>query len=233
MRVFVTGGTGTIGEAVIKELRRAGHAVRGLSRSDASDAKLRALGATPHRGALDQSASYQRSAAAHDALLHIAFDYGNAIATDRVAIEALLAAGKGRRLYLGRAGHGQHRYARRRVGLDGGRNPDDRLAPGARALDARSGQRRNHHRGDPAGLRLRRHRDWLHQASGMFVHAGYPTLEAVNRAEAQLYTIVNQQSSLLSISTAVSVWWCQAWLRRPWRCVSRISNPPQKPTGAH
>ena len=82
-------------------------------------------------------------------------------------------------------------------------------------------------------LRLRRHRDWLHQASGMFVHAGYPTLEAVNRAEAQLYTIVNQQSSLLSISTAVSVWWCQAWLRWPWRCVSRISNPPQKPTGAH
>ena len=49
--------------------------MRGLSRSDASDAKLRALGATPHRGALDQSASYQRSAAAHDALLHIAFDY--------------------------------------------------------------------------------------------------------------------------------------------------------------
>ena len=56
MRVFITGGTGTIGEAVIKELRRAGHTVTGLSRSEASDAKPRALGATPHRGALDQSA---------------------------------------------------------------------------------------------------------------------------------------------------------------------------------
>ena len=44
MRVFITGGTGTIGEAVIKELRRAGHAVMGLSRSEASDAKLRAHG---------------------------------------------------------------------------------------------------------------------------------------------------------------------------------------------
>jgi nucleoside-diphosphate-sugar epimerase len=32
MRVFITGWTGTIGEAVIKELRRAGHAVTGLSR---------------------------------------------------------------------------------------------------------------------------------------------------------------------------------------------------------
>jgi hypothetical protein len=62
--------------------------VTGLSRSEASDAKLTALGATPHRGASDQSASYQRSAAARDALLHVAFDYGNAIATDRVAIEA-------------------------------------------------------------------------------------------------------------------------------------------------
>ena len=94
-RVFITGGTGTIGEAVIKELRRAGHAVTGLSRSETSDAKLRALGAMPHRGLLDQSASYQRPAAAHDALLHVAFDYGNAIATDRVAIQALLAAAKG------------------------------------------------------------------------------------------------------------------------------------------
>jgi len=64
MRVFITGGTGTIGEAVIKELRRARHAVTGLSRSEASDAKLRALGATPHRGLLDQPASYQSAAAA-------------------------------------------------------------------------------------------------------------------------------------------------------------------------
>ncbi len=95
MRVFITGGTGTIGEAVIKELRRAGHAVTGLSRSEASDAKLRSLGATPHRGSLDQPASYQSAAAAHDALLHVAFDYGSAIATDRVAIETLLAAARG------------------------------------------------------------------------------------------------------------------------------------------
>jgi nucleoside-diphosphate-sugar epimerase len=94
MRVFITGGTGTIGEAVIKELRRAGHGVTGLSRSEATDAKLRALGATPHRGVLDQPASYQSAVATHVALVHVAFDYGNALAIDRVAIEALLAAAK-------------------------------------------------------------------------------------------------------------------------------------------
>src|SRR5690242_4832233 len=95
MRVFITGGTGTIGEAVIKELRRASHALTGLSRSAASDVKLKALGATPHRGSLDEPRSYQATAAAHDALLHVAFDYGNAVAIDRVAIETLLAGAKG------------------------------------------------------------------------------------------------------------------------------------------
>jgi nucleoside-diphosphate-sugar epimerase len=95
MRVFITGGTGTIGEAVVKELRRAGHAVTGLSRSAAPDAKLTALGATPHRGSLDEPASYQSTAAAHDALVHVAFDYSSTVATDRLAIETLLAAAKG------------------------------------------------------------------------------------------------------------------------------------------
>jgi hypothetical protein len=38
--------------------------VTGLSRSEASDAKLRALGATPHRGLLDQPTSYQSAAEA-------------------------------------------------------------------------------------------------------------------------------------------------------------------------
>ena len=55
---------GPSGEAVIKELRRAGHEVTGLSRIEASDAKLRALGATPHRGLLDQPASDQSAAGA-------------------------------------------------------------------------------------------------------------------------------------------------------------------------
>jgi uncharacterized protein YbjT (DUF2867 family) len=70
MCVFILEGPGPSGEAVIKELRRAGHAVRGFSRSEASEAKFRMLGAMPHRGLLDQPASYHSAAAAHDALLH-------------------------------------------------------------------------------------------------------------------------------------------------------------------
>jgi DHA2 family multidrug resistance protein len=42
------------------------------------------------------------------------------------------------------------------------------------------------------------YRDWLHHVTGAFVHAGYTTIEAAHRAEAQLYNILNQQASLLS-----------------------------------
>jgi nucleoside-diphosphate-sugar epimerase len=53
VRVFVTGATGFIGGAIAAALaRRPGHEVLALSRSDAGDARLAALGATPVRGDL-------------------------------------------------------------------------------------------------------------------------------------------------------------------------------------
>ncbi|MBY6138772.1 NAD-dependent epimerase/dehydratase family protein [Leisingera daeponensis] len=49
MNILILGGTGTIGTAVTQELLRHGHDVTGLSRSDASDRKLEAMGARPLR----------------------------------------------------------------------------------------------------------------------------------------------------------------------------------------
>ncbi len=42
------------------------------------------------------------------------------------------------------------------------------------------------------------YRDWLQHAASVLIHAGYSAIEAANRAEGQLYAILNQQASLLS-----------------------------------
>jgi nucleoside-diphosphate-sugar epimerase len=92
MQVFVTGGTGYIGSAVVSELVKATHQVTGLARSEEKASVLEDLGATPVRGDLRDVASFKDLAAEHDTTIHIGFERSPAgYAADRAVMEGLLS----------------------------------------------------------------------------------------------------------------------------------------------
>lgn len=73
MRIFVTGATGFIGFAIVKELMAAGHQVTGLARSAATGKKLLDVGARVQLGSIEDLEGLRRAAGAADGVIHTAF----------------------------------------------------------------------------------------------------------------------------------------------------------------
>ena len=92
MRVFLTGGTGYIGSAVLDALVKSGHHVDALVRTSEGASRVQARGATPVLGDVMQPASWRDAAAAADGAIHAAVEYGaRQIQFDATAIDTLLS----------------------------------------------------------------------------------------------------------------------------------------------
>ncbi|SDH71605.1 SDR family oxidoreductase [Mucilaginibacter sp. P25] len=94
MRVFVTGASGFVGSAIVKELLEAGHEVLGLVRSDKGAEQLASTGAEVYLGDINDLKFIQQGAAACDAVIHTAFNHDFSqfkanCEADRKVIEAL------------------------------------------------------------------------------------------------------------------------------------------------
>ncbi len=77
------------------------------------------------------------------------------------------------------------------------------------------------------------YRDWLQRVTSAFMHAGYSAVEAANRAEAQLYSVLNQQASLLSYLDSFVGLIVAACAGLAFALVIKNFRPPGKPADAH
>ncbi len=93
MRVFITGGTGLIGSAVVAELLGHGHTALVLARSDASAEAAEAAGAKALRGALADLDVLRAGVAQADGVIHLAFanDFSSPEALTRAIAEETAA----------------------------------------------------------------------------------------------------------------------------------------------
>jgi nucleoside-diphosphate-sugar epimerase len=92
MRIFLTGGSGYIGSAVLDAFVRAGHTVDALVRNSEKAALVQARGGRPILGDLSEPASYADAAAAADGVVHTASEPSpRRAAVDAAAIGVMLS----------------------------------------------------------------------------------------------------------------------------------------------
>ena len=95
MRVFVTGGSGLIGSAIVENLINHQHDVFALARSDASHKMLSDLGATPIMGDITNPAAWVGHLPNVDAIIHTACTFADDMAkADGILLDHLLPAAR-------------------------------------------------------------------------------------------------------------------------------------------
>ena len=93
MDVFLTGGTGLVGSAVLSALLADGHTVRALARSDSSAQALEAAGATVVRGEVEDAGLLAEAARTADGFIHTAAaSDGKDAERDAALLDAVLPA---------------------------------------------------------------------------------------------------------------------------------------------
>jgi nucleoside-diphosphate-sugar epimerase len=92
MRIFLTGGTGYVGSAVLDAFARAGHHVDALVRNSEKAERVQSRGATPVLGDASEPASYADAAAAADGVVLTAFDNSRrGVKVDATTIDTVLS----------------------------------------------------------------------------------------------------------------------------------------------